>query len=550
MVTFPEFRDYEPAAFTSQAQKWQTLATQVDARGKDMDAHIAALADWEGQTADAAKANLTAKRGALAKSADQLAKIGPVLNGLYQALDPLHEKLREAILTARDNLLEIEPDGTVKPASVVEAPPETVPTPPPTPGQPAPGPPDINALARQLTTEIQGVLRQATTADQQAATALQGLTAAASGLAPVANNTTLQAATIAIPGPGTSPAAVNKWWKSLSVTQQESVLFMHGDLIGGLDGIPADIRDRANRDTLDELKAKLTEQQALIKTKPQPLSDADQNQLSDLQSKLGGIESIEQRLTVTPSAAHPQPYLLKISADGSGRAIVAMGNPDTSANVATFVPGTGSNLAVVGGYLDRTDRMAGAAAIAGSPSTSVITWIGYDAPPDLPHAALDGYAEHAEGDLRNFQDGLRVTHEGIPSHNTVIGHSYGTTTIGYAAKDGNLNANDVAFVASPGVGVYGAKDLHLDGVDPNQMSQHVDATTAEHDIIHLADGAFGPNPSDDGFGATDFASGPGQEGPWYMFGLSGAAHSQYWDPHNPALANLGDIIAGKPPNNH
>jgi hypothetical protein len=547
MVTFPEFRDYEPAAFANQAQKWQALATQVDARGKDIDAHIAALGDWQGQTADAAKANLSTKRAALGKAADQLAKIPPVLGGLHQTLDPLRDKLRAAMATAQSNLLEIGPDGTVTPAAVVAAPPETVPTPPPMPGQPAPAPPDINALARELTTEVQGILRQATDADQQAAGALQGLTAAASGLAPAANDATLQAAAIAIPGPGTSPADVHKWWASLSPAQQESILFMHGDAIGGLDGIPADVRDRANRDTLDELKAKLTEQQALLQAKPEPHSEDDQGQIKDLQDKLSGIDAIEQRLTVAPSAAHPQPYLLKISADGSGRAIVAMGDPDTSSNVATFVPGTGSNLATVGGNLNRSDLMAAAATQAGSPSTSVITWIGYDAPPDIPHAALDGYAEHAEGDLRNFQDGLRATHDGPPSHNTVLAHSYGTTTVGYAAKDGNLNANDVVFVASPGVGVEHAQDLHLDGVAPDQMSQHVYATTAQHDIIRLTDGVFGPSPADNGFGATGFASAPGTEGPWYTLGLSGAAHSEYWDSSNIALSNFGDIIAGKQP---
>ncbi|MBP2476576.1 hypothetical protein JOF53_005448 [Crossiella equi] len=42
--------------------------------------------------------------------------------------------------------------------------------------------------------------------------------------------------------------------------------------------------------------------------------------------------------------------MLGVNADGNGRAIVAMGNPDTAANVATLVPGTGSSLAEGGAY--------------------------------------------------------------------------------------------------------------------------------------------------------------------------------------------------------
>src|SRR5256885_2058344 len=128
-----------------------------------------------------------------------------------------------------------------------------------------------------------------------------------------------------------------------------------------------------------------------------------------------------------------QAFLPGIDTAGNGRAIVAMGNPDTAANVATYVPGTGARLEMAGADMDRSDRMLASATKAGSPSTSVITWIGYDAPQSIPSAASESYAEGAKKDLDRFQDGLRATHEGPPSHNTVLGHSYGSTVIGHTA---------------------------------------------------------------------------------------------------------------------
>jgi hypothetical protein len=126
--------------------------------------------------------------------------------------------------------------------------------------------------------------------------------------------------------------------------------------------------------------------------------------------------------------------------------------------------------------------MVQAARTAGSPSTSVITWDGYAAPQSIfPQAAEDKWADGAKQDLDRFQDGLRASHEGAPAHNTVIGHSYGTTVVGHAARDGDLNADDVVFVASPGVGVSNADQLHLDGVPQDQVGRHVHSTVAQHD---------------------------------------------------------------------
>ncbi len=529
MVSFVELRDCEPAAFGLSGQRWQQLAGQVAYRGNEVDMHLAALADWEGTAAEAAKTALGDERKKLHDAAGQLGKIGPTLHDFCQCLGDNREKLQQALDVARDNLLEVHPDGTVTAGGLAALGGVTDPT----------------FRAEVLTNVICDLVRQATEADERAADALRKLSAQTTGFAPAPNDPTVMSPSQRIPSKA-SPADVRTWWDSLSPAARESLLFSHGAEIGGLDGIPAAVRDRVNRSVLLEQKDKLLEERSRLKA--QKGNDDLRARLDEIDGKLRGIDAIEKRLATTPSAAHQQPYLLKISSDGNGRAIMAMGDPDRASNVATYVPGTYSNLASCSDALDRADRMAHAASQAGSPSTSVITWIGYDAPQDVIHdAAFERYALGAEKDLQRFQDGLRATHDGPPSHNTVIGHSYGTTTIGYAARDGSLNANDVVFVASPGVGVIDAGGLHLTGVDPTQNGSHIHSTTAAHDIIRLADGSFGPNPSEHPeFGGQTFRSDPGDGIPSYIPWLSDTAHSQYWAFDNPALDNMGRVIAGKP----
>lgn len=247
------------------------------------------------------------------------------------------------------------------------------------------------------------------------------------------------------------------------------------------------------------------------------------SQLGDLDKKIHGLDDLNHRLSMSDphspdfDPTRQRPYVLRIDDAGAGRAIVAMGNPDTAQHVATYVPGTGSELSKIGGDMDRADRMVDAARQAGARSMSVITWLGYDAPPTLLDAASESYADHGKHALDSFQDGLRESHQRAPSHNTVVGHSYGTALVGHAARDEHLAVDNVVLVASPGVGVDHASQLHI-------PPDHVYSTTAANDLINvtnlppLPDGRGNPldplgrGPTDPQFDSTTFTSDPGPGG--------------------------------------
>jgi uncharacterized protein YukE len=525
VVAFRDLLDVSPGMFGEAAQRWQRTAEALRARAGDLDARLAGLSEWSGAAADAASSTFATYRKQLTDAADVLNRIPPVFHTAGPVVGDARSRLLHAVDEARSAGLEVNADTGQVTLSL------------------APANPRGADLSRQAEIQewIDNALADATRADNEAADALRNLTAQYAGFAP--DSATVAASATAIPPPGTAPAEVRKWWDALSPMQQESLLFTHEAQLGQLDGLPTPVRDRANRSRLAEQRARLEADQIRL-TGRRDLTESERAQLDDINAKLNGIKSIELRLH-TPDPAKQPAFLLGFDTTGTGRAIVAAGNPDTAVNVATYVPGTGANLGSIEGLMDRSDRMLSAAAVEKSPSTCVITWVGYNAPQEILDAGDADYADTAKKDLDRFQDGLRATHQGPPSHNTVLGHSYGSTVIGHTARDEGLNADEVVFVGSPGVGVANVADLHL-------RPEQVHATVADHDIIQLTNmpapfpDPHGPSPTQPGFGATTFSSKPGDEGSSLTMGLSTSAHSQYWDPNNDSLRNFGKIIAGKP----
>jgi hypothetical protein len=357
------------------------------------------------------------------------------------------------------------------------------------------------------------------------------------------------------PPPGSTPAQVNQWWNGLSEADRAAVLRHAPDTVRNLDGIPAVVRDAANREVLDrelgELRARRHDIEERLRLYGPPGNDPHGDMgLAEVKAKADGLDAIKQRLDHAGTDLRPA-YLLGLDPRDDGKAVVSMGNPDTAANVATFVPGMTSDLATIGGNLGVADTIAKEA----GGSTAVVTWLGYDAPDFVDGAASESYADNGKAALNDFQDGLRATHVGPASHNTVVAHSYGTTLVGHTARDLGINADEVVLLASPGTGADEVTDLHLDGVGQAEVGNHVHATVAKNDIINEANGdwdlAHGPSPADSDFGARVFRSADGTAS--WQNGFTIAAHSEYFNERtptgeeNPALDYVGDVVANRAP---
>jgi len=336
-------------------------------------------------------------------------------------------------------------------------------------------------------------------------------------------------AQLELPPPNACPAGLPpsgtarenaQWWGDLSPQEQANHLSTHGALIGNLDGLPSEVRHESNLAALRQDAAGGSDRQA------------SQALLDRIEGSQSGPASDRLLLLGFQPAA-----------DGAdAQAIVAIGNPDSADNVAVFVPGTSSDVAGIGGNLDRmADLQAQAGTIPGSGETSTIVWLGYDAPDSIfPDALGAGYARDGAEDLRDFTLGLRESHQGPDARVTMIGHSYGSTVVGTAdalAGEG-LAVDDIIAMGSPGMGyeaserqgwfdgplVDNTSDMHID-------SDHFWAGAARDDVVTYTE-VHGNSPVDWSFGGqritTDGASG----------------HSDYWNPGTESLRNQAYILTG------
>jgi pimeloyl-ACP methyl ester carboxylesterase len=459
--------------------------------------------------------------------------------------------------------------------------------------------------------EIQGWLDKATEADEalKAAIGLYGETLSAADEAVLDQLAANEVGSLQeLIDDDASPEEVNEWWNSLSGAEQIAMLENHPELLGGLDGVPTDTRDYANRELLEaelnRYSPTLDSDIAEIEAQLEAMGDPDQWEMSSaglwmeeseeykqyqaLQEELAALEDQRDRrdsLTglqdaITGQASTGQDYyLINYDSAEDGKAIVSVGNPDSADNTAVYVPGTGADLSGFGNEVDRAEQLALASQTA-SPDqeTAVIAWLDYDAPDDVKPSEQDGdwstgaedssYAEAAGPALSQFTHGLEATSPG-DSHTTMVSHSYGTTVVGHTASEYGVEADKIIAVASPGMDTPHASGLGIG-------AENVYVTTAEDDAIRLTTDTYteinaginpvniltgqsgydgdgdgsqawhgGVNPVHDDFGAVEFASESlDSKGNETTDGVD--IHGGYFIPDNVALENMSYIITDQP----
>jgi hypothetical protein len=245
---------------------------------------------------------------------------------------------------------------------------------------------------------------------------------------------------------------------------------------------------------------------------------------------------------------------------GQGRAAIAIGNPDYADNTTVIVPGTSSS--VKGGWLsdghnDAMNLWDQANAADPNHTHSVVSWMGYDAPDSFGDRRI-GSPDLARtgGDLLAADvNGLGVTHRDSLQHLTVIGHSYGSTTVADAFAHSGMHANDAVLLGCPGTDLArSAADFHLDGGNVYVGSASTDpvsyigtAPGYVYDELNRDLGyplgwqaGLGTDPAGDAFGSVRFdAEVAGRDG------LDTADHSHYYDMGGESLRAMTYIATGE-----
>jgi hypothetical protein len=406
-------------------------------------------------------------------------------------------------------------------------------------------------------TQFQDVLDRAVSADRQTVGAIQrNLPDEVDGFTSLAATPVTQQQVHNMTA--ARPADVKAWWDTLTSEQQDQALHDFPDLLGNLNGIPAADRDTANRFWLATEKQRVHDQMELTKHHMglgfDPITGqrtADGRILDGLQAEAKNLDDISKGLDRAGAAG----MLLGIDPSGDGKVIISVGNPDTATDAAVWVPGLGTDASKTDQNVGRMQMLNARAQAHLKPGQSVATvyWLGYDAPEVIgTSVAFEQRSRDGAGPYSAFMDGIHATHEGN-LHLTAMGHSYGTTVLGEAAKSGNLHVDDIVTAGSPGMHVDHASDLHID-------PQHVWAGSAADDpvsrpsiVTHDAVAAgtlggplgmlegwavgriyeqgHGISPDETAFGANSYT-------------VDTSGHTGYWNNGTASLDNQAAVIAG------
>ena len=316
-------------------------------------------------------------------------------------------------------------------------------------------------------------------------------------------------------------------------------------LLGGLNGLPVSVRDRANRFVLAE---RLGDFSAALGRLEERLVAARGSEVGDLlrqRAELVASHGVDQRVadTLRAAAGWVDPVsglpvrceLLTYEPmrwNGKGRVALALGGVDAAADVAYVGPGMGERVDPdLAGLVSSAHNLQDAARrLAPHGSVAVVAWLGYDTP-GWAQVGFDRLARAGGTLLGKDIDGLRASRGGPdPAHVPVIGHSYGSTTAALGVRAAASTVDDVAFVGSPGVLVARASDL------PVPLGHVWVGAASGDEISHLS--RFGIDPAAVDFGAHRF---PAEAPPGTAaFGQ----HTRYFDRGSSSLLNLARIVTG------
>jgi hypothetical protein len=294
------------------------------------------------------------------------------------------------------------------------------------------------------------------------------------------------------PDPGaTEPWVVRDWFATLPAAGQRELAAAHPGVVGNLDGAPLVLRYEANRRSM----------------------------------AAAGID-------------RPDGDFLLFDPRGPGRVAQVFGDLSAARRIAVLVPGMSNRLGNfwrgVGGLSYRSPAVQAADLHrAGGGGFAVIAWLGYDTPQGFDQAGRADLARAGASELIRLVDGLAALRPEATI--ALLGHSYGSAVIGYAASRLPPLVTDIAVFGSPGMGVDTVAGL---GTEARVWAgQSAGDWVRWMPPVRLLGVGHGAKPAGTGFGARRFATADVHD------------HDHYLSPGTDSLTALariaGDLPAGR-----
>ena len=535
MVSLVDVRRWEPAALEEVFRSLGKRRDELVGLEDEIDG-AKNPPDWEGPAAEPAAKRQAELTRSLRTLVAEIVTVRTAVGTAADEVEAIKRRIAETESTAEAHGFQITPEGGVRDAH----PPEDVPE------------DEVERVTRerlqvrdQLSAKIREILVDAKRTDAQLA---EVLTAAdkdeieagrGSSLASAANTTEVQAMAASVQPPkGSSPEENARWWKSLSDEQREALKQNPPAWLGNRDGIPAGVRDAANRARIGGERDALSAQKAELERGG--VAEDEKKDLEKVDAKIKSVDAVQKML----DRGDRQLMLLDTGGERV-KAAVAVGDVDTADHVAVFTPGFNTT---VDGSLNadkqmdelrrqseyESDRYGNGGKVA------AVTWVGGEFPqwseiadPGRSVASAEP-AEKGGEKLGDFYKGINASRDDDP-HMTALGHSYGSTMTGYGLQQEGHGVDDAVLFGSPGAGTNDVKDLGL----PEGHAYRIEAK--DDKVADL--GRFGGDPSHlDGM--TGLSAKESEAGGQKLTEVTG--HSSYFTPDSTSQYNMSTVVAGVP----
>jgi pimeloyl-ACP methyl ester carboxylesterase len=215
--------------------------------------------------------------------------------------------------------------------------------------------------------------------------------------------------------------------------------------------------------------------------------------------------------------------------------VAVVGDLSTATRIAVLVPGAdttpGNFHRGLGGVQRRSPAWQAEQLVAASgPGTAAVAWLGYETPRGIGRTSIrSDRAVDAADALVGYVGSLVADRP----HATVvlIGHSYGSVVLTYAARRLPAAVTDLVVIGSPGMDVSTAADLGTTarlwaGSAPNDWTRRIPP-------VRVFGAGHGRHPTDPEFGAL----------PLDVHDADG--HDGYFVPGTLALSNIAGVLSDK-----
>ena len=330
------------------------------------------------------------------------------------------------------------------------------------------------------------------------------------------------------------PAAsdVSQLWKLLDPARQAELVKVAPHVVGNLEGVPYDVRGKANR--LDLERTISAAQTKLGTERGKAARVALKRQLTTLANVK---EALAKKDGVTRT-------LVSLDPSDDAKASIVVGDLRTARYVSVLVPGmymavgeqieawseVAQNL-----YEQQTGflkRLGGTGTTKRTPGVAVVAWIGYQTPVLTNIGGLD-LARQGADSLERTLMGIQSLRVSDPPYLSVLAHSYGSTAALLALERGTVTVDALALMGSPGSDAQSVKQLGVRGGNVFVGEAAMDP------IVNSA--FFGSDPGSPSYGAKPMGVG-GAADPITHRTLSGSSgHNEYFSAGTECMRNLALI---------